>query len=431
MSIDSAFAQFEPRYDAIAKLLLLSAKTDLSPEQKETARSLALSISDWESFVEISNQKFTSTFSYRALLKIAADIVPPDAMEKLRTHSRQTSMDTLRVVAAQLEFHKRCIESTNAQHAYMKGIALTVQYNRNVADRYCRDIDVLVASKDFDKVIKAALGAGYKILLSLDPPEVATSEVDFQFVSKCVDEAIILDPSGVLIEVHRKLGKMSISFDLQEIMHSADTVTLSGVKMRTPSKAIHFVYICYHHSRHFWSRLHWLTDLDSMIRAPDLDRAEINRLADKIGIRPTVDAAFDFHQLTCDPSLWDDARDSDKGGAQFLKVCLVNLNGGLSLEKRIGADRALGEFMSEWQVSKGSYFAMWRTSWFRRLRPSVSQHLNRRRPSGMYWLYYLENAWNLITHARLFGPHGANSPTRAITSRDEPNEQADKDAPCA
>ena len=136
---------------------------------------------------------------------------------------------------------------------------------------------------------------------------------------------MLVGPDQVLIEVHRRLGKVSVLFDLNLALETTEEIELSGVRMQTLAKSIHFVYLCYHHARHFWSHLHWLADLDAMIRSSDFDRVQINKIADSLGIQPTIDAALDFHKLISDPELWDQAGLSETGGGQFLKACLVNL----------------------------------------------------------------------------------------------------------
>ncbi|MDJ0922048.1 MAG: nucleotidyltransferase family protein [Henriciella sp.] len=425
MMAAQSFENLVPRQDPEARLLLLTAKTDLSEDQQSEVQALARQVKDWDFFTETAAHKFSATFAHRHLEHYAPDIPPPEIMEKLKGLSRLTGMATLKVTAAQIAFHKACIETTGAQHAYLKGVALSVQYGRNIADRYSRDVDVLVAEKDFDRVIQKAADIGYRILLEHEPLEYAQSAQDIKFVSRYADVVTLLGADFVPIEVHRRMGKLSLNFNLDQVFETAEPIEVSGVPMRTISKALHLVYVSYHHSRHFWSHLHWLADLDSMIRSSDCRRDEVNELADSIGIRPTIDAAFEFHDLISRPSLWDTIDPALEGGSQFLNACLLNLEGGLELEESLRGGMALGDFMSAWQISPGKYNTFWKNSWFRRLRPTSTQYVKRRYPRFLQWIYYLENASVLMGNGFGRARGRPTKPDQKLPSREASATAAD------
>jgi hypothetical protein len=300
------------------------------------------------------------------------EIVPVSAMEAMRKLARAATMSTLRVAAAQIAFHKSCVARTGAQHVYIKGVALAQQYSGTFGDRFCRDIDVLIASKDFNSVLTAAVSAGYRVLLDDDRSQFTLDRRDLDFLSRYADVVTLIGPDSIPIEVHRRLDKLSLNFDLEYAFASAEDVVLGGVTFKTLTKPLHFIYVCYHHSRHFWSRLHWLADLAAMIQSPDFDRRRVQELGDLIGIRPTIDAALEFQDLISRPGLWGASVPVETGGGQFLKACLVNLDGDLGLEVQLRNRMTLSDFMSAWQISPGRYNALWFNTWLRRLRPSVS-----------------------------------------------------------
>lgn len=379
-----------PRLDASARLLVLLAKVVLGEAQKQEARSLAAQIQDWQEFTQIATRKFVVTLAHRHLRACAADLVPALAMECMRLQARATIMSTLRVAAAQIAFHKSCIQRSDARHAYVKGIALARHYYSSVGDRFCRDIDVLVAAKDFAKVIGAAVSSGYRVMID-DEDRFTDDARDIRFLARHADVVTLVGADSIGIEVHRRLDKLSLNFNLELAFTTAHDLDLSGFVGKTLSPTYHFNYICYHHSRHYWSHLHWLADLDAMVRSPDCDRARIEAMADTIGIRPTVDAAFEFQQLISQPGLWGTELSIASGGGQFLKACLINLAGGLDLEIELRAEATFQDFMSAWQISPGRYKGFLFNSWLRRLRPSVTQYFDHKYPSALHWIYSLQN----------------------------------------
>ncbi|MBX9745652.1 MAG: nucleotidyltransferase family protein [Hyphomonadaceae bacterium] len=384
------------RDDACARLLLLIAKVSITPAQLEDVRQLAGQIANWSEFALIAADKFIAPLAHRHLQEAASDIMPPSALQALATRARRSVFETLRVVAAHIDFHKTCIASTGARHAYLKGVALAQVYYRDVGERFCRDIDVLVAASDIPRVISIARAAGYRVLVTeLASPIYADELKDIEFLCRHSDVITLISKDGVAIEIHRKLDKLSVGFDLEQALRSAVSVTIADITVRVLAPSYHFAYICYHHSRHFWSRLHWLADLDAMVRAPSFDRVEILALADTIGIRPTLEAALEFNRLTARPGLWGGVVPEDAAGGQFLKACLLNLEGGLDFEESLRGSMMYQDFISPWQVESEKRLHFWARSWARRLRPSVTQHFARRYPQPLHWLYTLENAMQL------------------------------------
>jgi hypothetical protein len=390
------------RQDCSARLLLLLAKTRLTASQAEEARTLAAGVKDWNEFAKLAASKFVITYVHRHLRSIAADIVPPLCLKDMEQLAYASTKATLRVAAAQLAFHNRCIQSTGAKHAYVKGPALAAQCGQDMGERYSRDIDVLVASSDFRRVIAAAITSGYGAYVG---PNAITKAQDLNFLTRYADVVTIFSPERIPIELHRRLDKRSVNFDLERALATAEEVAVSGVTLQTLSKPYHFNFICYHHSRHFWSKLHWLADVHALTSVSDFDPDEALRLADTIGIRPTIEASFEFRELTARSGLWGRPLSLDTGGSQFLGVCLFNLDGELELEQSLRKGMPFSDFMSAWQISSRRHTRFELNAWWNRLRPTPTQYFRRRLPLPLQWLYYLRNAATLTRLALVRGLH--------------------------
>lgn len=383
--------------DAAAKLAVFLSRSELPPSAIETIRSLAQEIDCWDAFVDITFRKFASGFAYKHLKAHASDHVPETIMEQLSAMTNLRALASLRVLGAQLRFHKTCIVPTGADYAYVKGPALAKQSKINLNNRFSRDVDVLVAHRDMRRILDAANAAGYLFQLVDDhEPEIPTQK-DIHFLSKYADVVTLIDPSGVPIEVHRRLDKLSLNFTLERAKQLGKfvEVKLPGATVLTFSPALHFTYICYHHSRHFWSKLHWLADIDALQHLPEFDADEATSIAEAIGIAPSILASIEFVSLASHPEKWPHEDPPKTGGGQFLRACLMNLDGDLEREVKLRETMQLSDFMSAWQVSTGRYSGFWRESWLRRIRPSVTQYVECRYPRGFYWVYSLRNAIKL------------------------------------
>ncbi|MEL7030776.1 MAG: nucleotidyltransferase family protein [Pseudomonadota bacterium] len=399
MTPKASIAQYEFRQDATAKLLLLTTRRVFSDDQIRAIRQLATEVKDWDFFVETAAKKFSITFAYNALKMHASEIVPTEAVEALEKSSRRSTLAAMRVAAAFINFHKKCIEHSGIKYAYLKGIALSCQFDRPYLDRFSRDVDVLVDSDDIQVLVDTALSKGYQLLSDSNSKEIATKRSDIEFIARHSPVVLLKSPEFVLIEVHRKMGKMSVSFDTKSAIDEAVEVSFSGITIRALEPTLHFVYVCYHHSRHFWSHLHWLSDLHTMLVHEDVERQRALTLASSLGIKPSIEAAYDFNELIGAPDSWGKIDYTATRGAQFLRVCLINLEGGRELEYQLRESKTLGEFISAWQISPGRYFSFWRNSWATRIRPSVAQHMKYQFPRYFHWMYWAENILILMKNS--------------------------------
>lgn len=380
------------RDDATARLLILASRIDLDSAQAEAFRKCALEISDWSEFTDIARRKFVLPFAVEHLRTHASDLIPAPALDIMQQHAKSSVMSVLQMISAQTAFHSSCVAPLGIDYAYLKGVVLSAQFGQRIGPRFCRDIDILVAQRDFRRVIQKAIAVGYRVVLGHEPFEYAQTQQDIDFVVRFTEVVTLMGPDRVPIEVHRRLDKTGLNFNLDDSLRRAEEVTVGGSRVRTLPRDLHFIYVCYHHSRHMWSRLHWLVDLDMMIRALSPDREAILAKAHAIGIGPTVEAAFDFHSIAAQPEL-PVLRDAKLGGGeQFLKACLLNLDGDLELEQALRKGRALPDFMSGWQISPGRYHGVLLGSLIRRFRPSVTQYRQKRYPKALYWLYSVQRS---------------------------------------
>ncbi len=388
-----------PRQDATARLLLLLSKCRLDPEAAQLVRQLAPAVLDWQEFADIACRKFVAPYAYEHLSTHAGDIVPQLVIEKLGQLARLSTMSVLRLQASQARFHADCIVPTRARYAYIKGLALPVQFNEQIGPRFCRDIDILVSEGDFEPVIRKAMAAGYRVVLGFGPLEYAETKKDLDFVLRCIEVVTLFGDDGIPIEVHRRLDKTGLDFEINRAIDQSETILIGDIPVQTLPADLHFVYVCYHHSRHLWSRLHWLADIDMMITSEKFDTRAALTLAEKIGIRPTIEAALEFHTLSS-KAFPDLTAPNPSGGAQFLKACLLNLDGDLELEYELRRGRTLPDFMSAWQVSARRFRSIYLRSLLMRFRPTVTQYRRSRYPKQLFWVYSLQRAFSHLLKRR-------------------------------
>lgn len=375
---------------ASSKLLLLSARSRFTDEQLADIDALANRVTDWDFLVETAVRKYSAPYLLKALTKANVKCLPIGVIKRLNEATNFTKLRALKIAAAQLAFHKACIEPICAEHAYIKGVAFSNQFGGDFACRYCRDIDVLVSRESFERVLITAIEKGYRILLSHDPMRYATSQNDLSFVTKFLGDVGLVSADGVLIEVHRRLDKGSILFDTAAALKKTEPVGILGNEVQTLRRDLHFTYLCYHHSRHLWSHLHWLADLDLAAKNGKLDLEQARNTADTLGLRPTLDGSLKFHHLLSQPDEWKELDPMSSLAHRFLDACLMNLQGGLELEFELRSTLFSRDLMAKSQLTSRKLITAILTDWQNKIHPVVSQYVSVPLPPFLFWLYRIQ-----------------------------------------
>lgn len=379
------------------QLLLLFSRMALSEQQRCRAEALSEQVDDWRDFARRAEDHFIAPLCLHHLKTLQGSAAIEAARAALLPVARAMTAYTLRVAAVQRSFIQRHLAPLGCPFAVVKGRALAARYYPDPNLRYARDLDILVPVAQLPALVKSAQADGYRGYP--DSRRLSSGEAHVLGRQKRVLNLVGAD--NVLIEVHTHLDKAGFVLDHRAMLQRSQSVCIDGVDAGVLQTADCFVYICLHHTNHFWSRLSWVADLDALIGADDFDRDEVLSLARSRGLERTVQACLDFHQACAD--LDDPDQLADKPEARdLLRVCLATLADGVELEQWFSSQRHSLDFAFEWQVPAGfERRARWRRL-VDALRPNDRDYHMLELPPSLYWLYYLLRPGFLIKR-RMFG----------------------------
>lgn len=381
------------------RLHVAFAKIGFTQDEQRAAESLARQVTDWDSFVATAMRNFSLPNMRMHLGRMNPDCVPQKVHDELKTAANASAIRNMLLVSAQHQFKEKCLDPLGAEALFFKGISLVSQYYPDLGLRPCRDIDVLVRPETLRPIVLAAIESGYQFVVpgQAEHPLTEPSEIDAALHYR--HDASLLTPEGMAIDLQVKLDKYSGIFAREDVFAQAIPAVLGGKEFMTMPPAFLFNYLCHHHARHVWSRLHWLSDIDALVNSPDFDVDEAVALADKLNQRGTVEASLEMQRLMSPEQSWDDAPELWRG-FKFLELSLRNLSGDLDLEKRIGFNMKGGEFMFDWQAD---------ASLIRRARlrhslqvwqPTIRQYTRFPLPRGLRWLYVFPRFIHLMERTR-------------------------------
>jgi Uncharacterised nucleotidyltransferase len=384
--------------DATAQLLLLLARENLTEEQGARARKLIAEIADWEHFARLAHANFSAPFVYRHLRTLGLEALHKGILDQFQALAFHATFGSLKIMSAMSAFHAACIEPVKADHVYVKGPALAARYYKDACLRRCRDVDVLVGQSYFPDVATLARKTGHRFLIDVNPITFTDDPSLIDFMIRHEDVLSFFDSNNVHIELHRRLDYRVAVFPVHELLRDVEKIKFASIEVNVMSTTWLFNYICYHHSRHFWSRLHWVADLHAIMAHPTFNVDRVLVLSEELGIRSTVEPAIEFANLTDKPETWSDVLGRSHAG-MFLEGCLSGLAGDSAYEFDHVTGHLIPGIGLPWQVDRSKRASKFASSVVRRLKPTISQFTANPRPKSMEWAYYVENAMMLSGRA--------------------------------
>ena len=138
----------------------------------------------------------------------------------------------------------------------MKGPALARQAYPVPEVRAYDDLDLWVATRDFEAAVGALEKAGYRRMQPLGPRAAACAR-------RAGIEAGLVHPGrGRLVEVaHGWRALAPTRRAAEEIIARAVVVEIADAKIRAPMPGHALIYVCLHGAHHRWDRLAWVADV--------------------------------------------------------------------------------------------------------------------------------------------------------------------------
>ncbi len=353
---------------AEAKLLLLAARPSWSEEQKALAAELVPQVTQWPVFIDTACRKFALPMVYENLVTLTDSPPPVEAIASLRALSLRATAEILRRHAAFDWFHGTCVLPSGVTHAYFKGPALAAQFYPDPMQRFFRDVDILVPTRQRIFLMQRMLEqgceviqkgpSGFEVLKFNDEADIR----DYLFLT---DVPSILTPQGLPIELHAALDHRTALFDSGGMLKRGCQVELHKTQIPVLARSDHAVYLIYHHTRHLWSKLNWLADLAAVVTHLETDLGMLRAQPRSTRLGSTVAAAIELHELT------SSARHPDEftritPGVDLLRTCVDGLHGDLDLEHEMRQGRCMHTVGFDWQRNAPA----WRRHWLR-LRSSL------------------------------------------------------------
>ena len=368
-------------------IVLLCARTRLNSAQVDALRYWGGEISDWAQVVEKAGpHRMAALILHHLRRHLGADL-PDAARHSLHSLAMSEVALYLRIASTQKKLIDQVLEPSGVRHVFIKGVGLVEQYYPMSGVRPCRDIDVWIDPDEIGNIWERMKALGYRRLEKPDQTHRIPAH-DAAYLLPTID---VMSPDGVLVEIHARYDHSGLTVDPDAIYQRSQLVETTLGTIRVPSLEDHFIYICQHHTRHLWSRLRWLVDLDAFARSPQFDRAAVRRRVAGTDLEPTVEACLELTDCLADPAgLLDDC--GSREATELKKWILKAAVDGPATVNSLRNSNGSPDFALPWQYSWKHRVQVK----LHKLKPTQADYLAFPVASRHWWIYYLMRPFRLV-----------------------------------
>ncbi|MFF2481816.1 nucleotidyltransferase family protein [Paenibacillus sp. NPDC058071] len=246
-------------------LLLLRAEGGLD---KERARSEAESL-DWRTFCDFMEYHQTHPVLYPVLKEQLAgeEWVPAETLERIRRLYRNNGLLMLHLAA---ETSRVCsaLAGQGIRSLMLKGPVLAKLLYGDLSGRTSSDLDMLVPKEQLAETEQALVELGYRL-------HQESGELLNNLERKTHHHSYIHDGKDIEIELHWRLNPDTVSEPAFDELWAGKQRSDLGKEVYTLGNEDLYLYLVLHGTRHGWSCLRWLIDIDRLLALP-LDWAVLN-----------------------------------------------------------------------------------------------------------------------------------------------------------
>ncbi|NIK66667.1 hypothetical protein FHT67_000091 [Paenibacillus sp. BK720] len=267
------------------RFLLRLLRSDNKLEAEEAAQ-LAHEL-DWPLFLRFAVYHETYPVLYPLLVQLNANRqwTPDLVMSRLRSlYTRNTIM--MLQLRGEMERVNGLLEERGVRSLFLKGPVLAAMLYGDVSGRTSGDLDILVAKQDWDASVQQLLSAGYVLAEQYDEEEVLNNTE-----RKTHHVSYIHREKNIEVELHWSLNPDTVTEPSFEELWSRRQASSLHRSVFTLGNEDLLVYLILHGTRHGWSSLKWLLDIDRMM-VQFLNWNRTNMLFDESGNRVLGGEAF-------------------------------------------------------------------------------------------------------------------------------------------
>jgi len=252
------------------ELLLFAVSPDRTSQNDHRIRSLAVQPLDWEYLFVFARRHGVLQLLYFQLQQCAADLIPPDQLQRLQKYFQENSARNV-LLTAELRRLIELFESDDIEAVPYKGPVLALFAYGNVSLRRFVDLDVLVRREHVNRAIDLLLSDGYEFSKPLSSSQrelLLRTQHNLQ---------LRRNNRRLILELHWEVASHLFASSVQadDLWSSLSEIRLNQTNIKTLDIEDLVFSLCVHGSRHLWERLLWICDIGWIVARHQLNWSKL------------------------------------------------------------------------------------------------------------------------------------------------------------
>jgi len=300
---------------------LLLLLTHPQPEKKHSIIKQFLTENNinWTELIKDIKWHRVTPQAYESLSK-HSELIPDEILEQLKQSCLQCKKRTLQQAASLIKIAK-LFDQHNIRFISLKGLTLSQLLYSSITMREAHDIDIII---DFEDVERAEEILTESLGFTRTVPEATTTKKQMQYYNKRFkDKSYLHLDDKVLLEVHWRFNNIEQCLAIPFSSQYRDKLAVQVGRQQLPilSYTHLWLYQSVHGSMSGWYRLHWLSDIASMMVVKTPDWSVILQASDQYGCRrnlvEAVMLASELYQLPVSKQIQNAFKGDIKQAAQL------------------------------------------------------------------------------------------------------------------
>jgi hypothetical protein len=260
------------------QLLVLCARTRLSPETVADIRRILAGPLDWDYLISESLENSVTPLFYRQLRAVTWDLVPVERQEKLNAMAKSLAVRAMFLTAELLRLLD-LFQARGVRAIPYKGPVLAAQAYGDFTLREFEDLDLILPQREMPAANEVVVGLGYKPKYEwIFSDDAAATLVPGEYNYRDV-------PRNAMIELHteKTLRHFPVAPDIDAFRQNMFPVRVAERDVMTFAPEELLTMLCIHGSKDFWERLSWVADVSELVQSQaNFDWARAWQFADRL-----------------------------------------------------------------------------------------------------------------------------------------------------
>ena len=250
------------------ELLLCCARTCIDLATKKRIELLVKQDIDWIHLIQIASYHGVMPLLYQNLKSIRSEAIPENVLARLRFNYQANDLRNHYLAEELIDILDK-FEAEGILAVSFKGPLLSITAYDNLSFRQFSDLDIIVDKNDFIKAQKILNNLDFRALNDINFSDSFQEQLYFQEIdefaliahNKSID--IICDLHQAITVCHFRKCKI----ELPKLKDRLTYITLNKTKIHSIQPDYLLILLCIHASRHFWSQLNWICDINELINS--------------------------------------------------------------------------------------------------------------------------------------------------------------------